>query len=339
MRLHTKLHTGGLVVASFSKLASGGVRASVYVMGRRKTKVLPTKAAARAWAVDMETELAAGPKLGAGITLVELFRRYEIEISPSKAGHKWESDRFAVIGKLPLGQVPLSDIQREHIEEWMLWRLESVKASTVNRELNLFSACFTQARRWRLMSHNPMYDLKRPKNPQHRDRLVSAFEVEQLKDAAGYSEELPVKTQTQRTMLAFLFALETAMRAGEICGICPEHVNTRDRTVYLAKTKNGTARTVPLSTEALRLLKRLPWEKGQPIIRLNMEVMSQLFRRTRQRAGLIDMVFHDSRHEAITRLAEKLDVLDLARMVGHKDVRQLMTYYNKKAKDIAKLLD
>jgi len=146
--------------------------------------------------MDIEEELAAGPKLGEGIMLSELFRRYEIEISPTKAGYKWESDRFAVMSKLPIGQMPLSEIQREHIEDWINWRMESVKGSTVNRELNLIGACFTQARRWRLMSHFPLADLKRPKNPQHRDRLISAFEVQQLKDAAGYSETCPTCART-----------------------------------------------------------------------------------------------------------------------------------------------
>jgi len=52
-----------------------------------------------------------------------------------------------------------------------------------------------------------------------------------------------------------------------------------------------------------------------------------------------DLTFHDTRHEAITRLAKKLDVLDLARMVGHRDIKQLLTYYNKSAKEIASQLD
>lgn len=47
------------------------------------------------------------------------------------------------------------------------------------------------------------------------------------------------------------------------------------------------------------------------------------------------LTFHDTRHEAITRLAKKLHVLDLARMVGHSDIRQLHTYYNETAADIA----
>lgn len=47
------------------------------------------------------------------------------------------------------------------------------------------------------------------------------------------------------------------------------------------------------------------------------------------------LTFHDLRHSAITRLAKKLDVLALAKMVGHRDLRQLMIYYNPSAEELA----
>jgi integrase len=68
-------------------------------------------------------------------------------------------------------------------------------------------------------------------------------------------------------------------------------------------------------------------------------VLSSLFKRGTERAGVAGLTFHDSRHEAITRLAKKLDVLKLARMVGHRDIKQLMTYYNETAAEIALQLD
>lgn len=43
-------------------------------------------------------------------------------------------------------------------------------------------------------------------------------------------------------------------------------------------------------------------------------------------------------HDAITRLAQKLNVLQLARMVGHRDIRSLQTYYNETAESMARLL-
>ena len=50
------------------------------------------------------------------------------------------------------------------------------------------------------------------------------------------------------------------------------------------------------------------------------------------------MHFHDTRHEAITRLAKRLDVLELARVVGHRDPRSLTIYYNETAEQLAKKL-
>jgi integrase len=50
---------------------------------------------------------------------------------------------------------------------------------------------------------------------------------------------------------------------------------------------------------------------------------------------LADLHFHDSRAEAIFRLSKRLDVLELARMVGHRDPRSLMLYYATTADELA----
>ena len=60
-----------------------------------------------------------------------------------------------------------------------------------------------------------------------------------------------------------------------------------------------------------------------------------LFRKARDRCGIVDLHFHDSRANAITMLARHLDILDLARAVGHSDLKKLMIYYRKTAEDIA----
>lgn len=77
----------------------------------------------------------------------------------------------------------------------------------------------------------------------------------------------------------------------------------------------------------------------ESVFGLSKSALDNLFRRARDRAGIMNLHFHDTRHEAITRLAKKLNVLDLARMVGHKDVKQLMVYYNATAEEIAQQLD
>jgi integrase len=53
---------------------------------------------------------------------------------------------------------------------------------------------------------------------------------------------------------------------------------------------------------------------------------------------LEDLTFHDLRHEATSRLAEKLQMHELMRVTGHKDTRMLARYYHPRAEDLARKL-
>ena len=129
------------------------------------------------------------------------------------------------------------------------------------------------------------------------------------------------------------YAIETGMRAGEIARLRPENIDVDRKVAHLTITKNGTARDVPLSAKAVKILK----EVGE--FNLTTEQISSLFRKIKDRTQIKDLTFHDTRHEAITRLSKKLDVLDLARMVGIQDLKILMVYYNATASEIAERLD
>ncbi|ARU21108.1 tyrosine-type recombinase/integrase [Ralstonia syzygii subsp. celebesensis] len=79
-------------------------------------------------------------------------------------------------------------------------------------------------------------------------------------------------------------------------------------------------------------------EVGDPLLGLSAASRDALFRKAKEKAGIADLTFHDTRHEAITRLAKKLQPLDLARMTGHTNLQELMTYYNESAENIAQRL-
>lgn len=53
---------------------------------------------------------------------------------------------------------------------------------------------------------------------------------------------------------------------------------------------------------------------------------------------LLDLHFHDLRHEATSRLAEKLQLHELMKVTGHKGTRMLARYYHPRAEDLAKKL-
>jgi len=133
-----------------------------------------TKAQEKSWAAQMEVELG---KMAQGVSSThsfsDVFNRYANEVSDTKKGAQWEIVRLKMFARFSIAAVKLVDLGREHFEHYIVERFATVKSSSVNRELNLMSHCLTQARRWRLMSHNPMDDLKRPKNPAHRDRRIS----------------------------------------------------------------------------------------------------------------------------------------------------------------------
>lgn len=325
-------------MATFRKLPSGRWEAAVSVDGRRKSKTHDTKAKARSWASEIETQFGRGDGVAGNYTLSDLFKEYADRVSSNKKGSRWEIIRLKKFEQYTLTNKQLLTLRREDIEHWIDERLAEVKPSSVNRELNLISHCLTHARRWRWMAHNPMQDLQRPKNPPHRERLISTDEIKTFLAAAGYTEDAPVVTQRHKVAIAFLLAIETAMRAGELCSLLPEHLEYDTRTAFLPETKNGHPRRVPLSREAVRLFKRLPETEGL-VIGMSSGTLSSHFKAVLRKTKIEGLTFHDTRHEAITRMASKLDVLDLARAVGHKNIKQLQTYYNRSAADLALMLD
>jgi integrase len=206
--------------------------------------------------------------------------------------------------------------------------------------MSLLSHALEVARKeWGWLIADPMKEVRRPPDNPPRDRLISDKEIEKITLALGYQEGLPVALPSQRVAVAFLLAIETAMRSGEMLGLTSDTVDFEAQVAHLPLTKNGGARDVPLSMRALELLRMLPKvDDGKPLFALSAASRDALFRKAKEKAGIADLTFHDTRHEAITRLAKKLQPLDLARMTGHTNLQELLTYYNESARDIARRL-
>lgn len=323
-------------------------RASIARKGVRKSATFQTKAEAVAWATKIESEIIAG-KRGAipNKTFGDLLDRYRDDVSPKKKGSRWESIRLNAIkdmvlempfGKVNFGDVKLADLDSTYISKWRDDRLKSVKGSTVNRDWNLLSnVCAYAVDEWKWLQENPFSQAKRPKDGPPRDKLISEREIERLLLALGYDYDSSPDLIMARVGSAFLFAIETGMRAGEIAGLTWDVVNIETRVAKVLTGKSTAARRyVPLSSEAIRILKQLP--EHPSVFNLTPPQIDSNFRDAKKRAMIDDITFHDTRHLAITRLSKKLDVLALARMVGHKDIRELMTYYNETAESMAQKL-
>lgn len=318
-------------------------RAQINLNGKRPSASFPTKREAMAWAGRMEEEILNGA-YGRTLrkTLKELMERYRDEVCPSKRTGKREATRvdYFIRTEPELMNKWLSDLTVADFAGLRDRRLKTTSAETVRRDFNTLSAAINHAiREWEWLKTNPLTNVRRPPPGQPRERRITNDEVEMICVALRYENDQPLDMVAQRCAAAFLFALETAMRASEILTLKSSDINWEGSVAKLHMTKNGTSRFVPLSTRAMHILKQLPKASdSKTLFALSSSSLDANFRKALLLTPIKDLHFHDSRHEAITRLAKRLDVLDLARMTGHRNINELLTYYNESAESIAKLL-
>lgn len=308
--------------------------------GRRFSKSLPTKAECEKWANIKVYELNHGEHHPAAKkTLKQALQRYLDEEVPKKRGVKRETLFVIKLMTYPIANQLLENLTTTDFALWRDNRLAEVKASTVRRESNILKAMYKVAiNEWLWIHSSPLTNLKLPKDPPPRDRRISNEEIDKMLKAFQFTTLKTPKFRREYVACAFLFALETAMRSGEILSLIWNNVHINERYVHISQSKNGYKRDVALSPKAIEILNILP--KDNPTcFKLDAEQRDSNFRKYRNKTDIIGLTFHDTRHEAMTRLAQKLHILDLARMTGVKDLKTLMVYYNATATEIAKKLD
>lgn len=313
-----------------------------------RSQSFPTKSEANQWAQNIESEMARAAFVDSQsirkLTLGDLLERYAQEITPTKKGHDSELYRLRAFLRDPLAQTKLADLTSRRISAWRDQRLTQVSGTTTNRDLNLLSHIFNVARKeWDIPVANPIGNIRRPRNNRGRDRRLSPHEEARLFEALapGIRDSRGHFTGPQNPWMLPLvqLALETAMRRGEMLNLTWDQVFLDERFVRLLETKNGTSRDVPLSSQARRLLESLPRHPSGKVFPISDNAVKLAFTRATKRAGLGNFRFHDLRHEATTRLSEKLEnVLELSAVTGHKTLSMLKRYYHPKASRLAEKL-
>ena len=127
------------------------------------------------------------------------------------------------------------------------------------------------------------------------------------------------------------------MRRGEIHGL--KRAWIKGRVAHLPDTKNGSSRSVPLSKRALEAVGSLPLRIDGRLWEFSIDTYTRGFGKLCNDLNLNDLVLHDLRHEATSRLFEKgLDVMQVKSITGHKSMQMLARYTHFKADELAKLL-
>ncbi|MCW3640475.1 site-specific integrase [Burkholderia cenocepacia] len=302
-------------------------------------------------------------------------------------------------GRLPLKA--LSTVDYDWAERWVtgMKREHHLSPSTIRHNVGALARCFD----WVVKTGTPMLAVnplrllpKRyatytdddrvaveaqdrvPKDDVHRDRRPSEEELTEIRRimAGGKPRGRERAFELRyRPALVFLFelAIESAMRMREMYTLDVVQFDVGRRTVALERTKNGSKRSVPLTTVAVAAFEQyvaavtgqdpemcgfsfdggqlFPWvdevamgmrAKNMPILRRKILErvtvrLSGQFGRIFNAAGCPDLAFHDLRHEATSRLYERTTLSDIqiAKITGHTDPKVLMRYANLRGSDLA----
>ncbi|MDP3893872.1 tyrosine-type recombinase/integrase, partial [Nocardioides sp.] len=74
------------------------------------------------------------------------------------------------------------------------------------------------------------------------------------------------------------------------------------------------------------------------VVGVSTQTLDAIFRKYRKKAGLSGFTFHDSRHYAATYLARKVDMLTLCKILGWKDPKHALIYYNPTVSMISEMM-
>jgi integrase len=290
------------------------------------SKTFTVRKDALEWARDRERQADRGdlPKDSKVLreqTLGELILRYQGAVSIHKAGYENECIVFNAFLQHPICLKTLAELRTEDFADYRDERLKTIKATTLKRQLSPVHNAFEVAREeWGLpLKTNPLDGLKLKLKDKRRERRLLPGEQERL---------LAATTERRNKLITpiIVFALATAMRRGEILAMKWIDVDVQRRSLLIPETKNGDSRVIPLSRQAIAVLKLLP-RTGQKVFPVSANAVRLSWTRLTKRAQLKNFHFHDLRHEAISRFFELgLSAPEVGLISGHKDLRSLFRY-------------
>jgi len=302
-----------------------------------------TKKDAERWLIETEAAISRAcfvdTTVARKMLLREALGRYANEVSPTKRGAAEERLRLAKMQNDPIASYTLFTLKPSHIAQWRDRRLKTVCGSTVNRELTLLRHVIEVARTdWDVaLQTNPVTGIRRPRSNPGRERRLSIAEQSVLLHACR-------KARSWWLAPIVEFAIHTGMRQSEVRGLLWENINMNDHVATLpaAATKTLTMRSVPLDTRCMAVLESIKAQRtahGPVFPGVTRNAVKLAFKRALARAGLVDFRFHDTRHEATSRLFERgLNSVEVATITGHKTQAMLARYTHLRAKDLVKKL-
>ncbi|TXN15785.1 site-specific integrase [Methylobacterium sp. WL122] len=280
--------------------------------------------------------MPSGLKVLDSLTVGDILLRYLAEVTQSKKGAVREGMAVRALLRHSLAKVPLSAVTVAQVAHHRDLRLQTIKPSSINRELAIYRHAFEVARKvWNVpLPENPFAMVQKPQVSDSRSRRLEIGEWKILREACCRSRNPYILPMVE-------LCLETAMRRGEVLALRWRDINVIKRTLHIPIAKNGHARTIPVTLRALEILneRRFGACNDARVFPTTEDALKMAWRRVMLRCSLPDFRWHDLRHEAISRFFELgLSIAEVAVISGHRDFKLLFRYTHLRPEDISSKL-
>ena len=270
---------------------------------------------------------------------------------------------WAALLDKPMAEITVDEVQAHTTAR----RKAGAKVGTANRDLVALKSALARALEWGLIDAHPLAKVK-PSKDKHsgvvrylgsaddgeekrlRDELArrdrEAIEARARTIAAGRAQHagvqpLPVDGFADHLTPMVLVAMNTGLRRGELTSLTWADVDLKRKlvTIRAGYSKSGTARHVPLNTEALSTLER--WKKQNPTGRLfGVASIKTAWAKLMADARISGFRFHDLRHHFASKLVQLGVPLNTVRdLLGHADLTMTLRYAHLAPSDTASAVE
>jgi len=214
----------------------------------------------------------------------------------------------------------LGTLTIQQAEEYKHWRLQTVSAGTVKRELQILQAILNKAVEWQEIRENPLKGLKPPKNLNSKPiRWYSKAEL-----------QLIYQTSSKMRRAVWILLSNTGLRRTEALNLKWSHVSDTEITIsseHGKRTKSGKYRVIPLSGQAKEALKTLETLLQSTVLpKVEPHSLTTAFKRDLVASGL-DGNLHCLRHTFAAHLLMKgVPLYTVSQLLGHADISTTQIY-------------
>jgi integrase len=246
------------------------------------------------------------------------------------------NQRFQQISEHPIAQIPLPDIKKSDVYDYVDKRLEKDKVSnsTVNMEIKLMKGMLNFARKRDIIKDHQIDDVELRKEPKPYKVYIDEEELQKL-----------IGSLPKRVALIVEFAIYTGLRKENILDLKIDQIDFKNRLVrVIAKGERDDA--FPLSEAAIEVLREAIGDRKEGYVFLNhagqryFRTLSTFERRVRKLKLKVSngnkFRFHDLRHVFGTWLRLKgVPQNHISELMGHASPKTSERYTVIGASDVA----